>query len=78
MGPFDNHQLGFECPRCRVRITESLGRLKNEGVVTCPTCQEQLSFRAEQTRDCLLTMERDLMAGRGKPTNVFRKLVDEG
>jgi ribosomal protein L37AE/L43A len=37
---FDNEKFGFQCPKCKKKLSETIGRLKR-GAYSCPGCGQK-------------------------------------
>ena len=50
----DSHEATLTCPQCCHQIKETIGRLKHDQYVTCPTCG-----RFEKKKKKIIAIERD-------------------
>ncbi|UEP31270.1 MULTISPECIES: hypothetical protein [unclassified Burkholderia] len=48
---FDSHRVDVSCPKCNKKVSETLGRLKRDPTLTCPSCKSDIRIDASQFRE---------------------------
>ncbi len=54
---FDNQEIEFPCPACQAQLTKSLKWIKENSVLVCSECNEEISLNKEQFTDKLAEVE---------------------
>jgi Zn finger protein HypA/HybF involved in hydrogenase expression len=56
----DEHELTIDCPECHQELTENLGRLKRDPVVSCPSCKASIVIDTSNLNQALASVDQSL------------------
>lgn len=58
MNVVDNARIELACPHCRHKIPETIGKLKGNPQLTCPSCRKSFLVDANQLRTAAQKVEK--------------------
>jgi endogenous inhibitor of DNA gyrase (YacG/DUF329 family) len=56
----DSQAITLTCPACSKKISEKIGRLKNDPTLTCPGCGKPVSIDAAGLRKAMASAQKSL------------------
>jgi endogenous inhibitor of DNA gyrase (YacG/DUF329 family) len=60
MSDLDQAKLDLPCPNCKRKLTQTIGRLKNNPTIRCPGCQTDIKIEASQLRAAIARIDASL------------------